>query len=274
MPLTGNPSIADILAAITDMRTSLTSQITDTQNKITESQEKQEVRNKDVQNHLKVHDRKFDQMYKRDTKRNLVIFGLDEALGKTMQIMREKVLDLLTNKLMIKDVRVFDIHDIRVVGGKKNLLVVTLCSPHLVRMALSNSMKLKGSKISVDFDLSPEERAEKKQLLAFKKEFKGQGKDCKLRKNTLIIGNETFTLQQLITNSKASGAPNASQSQDNVLMAPLDEDYEMSDLIKKRTPPGREEARNTKKFALNAPKILADTPNSKFTSEKSKDTNT
>lgn len=269
-----NPSTAVLLAAITEMRATITTQITETQNKIVEGQDIQEAKNVEIHNNLKVHDQKLNRAYKRDIKKNLVIYGLEEALGKPMWTVREKVLDLLTNKLLIKDIRVFDIHDIRTAGAKKNVLIATLCSPQLVQMAISSSMKLKGTKIAVDFDLSAEERAQKKQLLAFQRDFRSRGRECKMRKNTLVVGSETFTLQQLLASNPAVAVPGASgQTQAVGFGEPTQdvEDSEMSDATKKRTPPERDDRKNTKKFILNPPKI-PHTP-SKFTQEMNKEEN-
>lgn len=260
MTTPNEPTNSDIMAAIT----SLSSQITDIKNNLTEFQRHQEVKNLEVQNILAGHEKKLVQSFKRDIKSNLVVYNMEELAGEPVRIIREKVLDLLTNKLAITGVRPYDIHDIRMVGPKKNVLIVSLCSPHLVRIAMSQSIKLKGTKIAIDFDLSPEDRAEKRKLLAYRNELKDKGTDCKLRNKTLIINNVAYTLDQLTTQahvSEASGSSSQVQATVNTVNNPTPtpedrEDYEMSEANKKRTPPEREDTtRSVKKFILNPPRV-------------------
>uniref|UniRef100_A0A8D9ALW6 Uncharacterized protein n=1 Tax=Cacopsylla melanoneura TaxID=428564 RepID=A0A8D9ALW6_9HEMI len=256
----GNPSNADLMAAITASQTAVSAQIEELKATINEDREKVESKNADFEKRLKAHDRKFEITYKKEARKNIVIYGWEEAMNNPLHIIRDKFVSLLSDKLLVKDVRIFDIHDIRIAGSKKNVVIVTLCSPHLARMILSNAFKLKGSKIFLDFDRSPEERATRTKLLTHKKRLADQGKgNIKLKDNTLIVDGEALSLEQLdatmgeecenTTNSNLAEAEKAPET------ISTNNDFEMGKDIKKRSPPKQDFTQQSKKVILETPKL-------------------
>lgn len=197
----GQPSNADILEAISNMKMEVNNnvnlQIFELKQTIEDNNKIAEEKNVILENHLKDHDKKFDNAYKRDIKKNIVVYGWDELKNKPRYIMREKFLELLHGRLELQEVRNFDIHDIRTVGANKNVVVVSVCSAYLAHLIISKGFKLSGSKIYLAHDLSPEERKAKKKLLEHKKEFKNAGKTCELKNNALVVDGQTYTLEQL-----------------------------------------------------------------------------
>lgn len=279
------PSNSDIMNAIFNIG----AQLSDIKQTIEVDREKANEKILTIENRLESHDSKLLNYYKRDVKRNIVIFGWDEMLKNPLHIIRGKLLELIVERLEVKDVRMFDIHGIKITGPKKNVLVVTLCSPYLTRIIISNGKKLAGTKIFIDYDLSPEERANKKKLLNHKKAFSDGGIEAKLKNNTLIVGDKTYTLEQLeagefeIPNASQGTAPSAQQSssqqpQHNTNQTPRNlspnpaenEDFEMGTDRKKRTPPLQENDRLPKKFTLNTPKI--NVPNFPLENKTAKET--
>lgn len=254
-----SPSNADLMKAILQINSTLSNQMSELNKTMTEGQQKLEEKNSQLQIHLQSHDRKFDIAYKRDTKKNLVIYGWSAVLSKPIHIIREMCLELLVNKLNLEGVRLYDIHEIKVNGIKKNVVIVTLCSPCLVRLAISNAHRLKGSKIFLVYDMPPEERAVKKELLAYMRNLKSKGKDCKIKKNLLVIGDQSLTLNQVKT--QFGELPDDSQRQQNVNQAiqaggsssnsmqhTSDVVMDVVSDVKKRTPPPVEKPPESKKI--------------------------
>lgn len=136
-------------------------------------------------------------IFKRDSRKNLVIFGWAEMDKTSITDIRVKVLELLQIHLHIVGVRTFDIEYVRVAGKKKNVVIATLVTAELVRQAILKAENLKGSSIYISYDSSPEERQLKKNLLQHKKTLSAEGKMCKIKKQTLIVDSVAYTLQQL-----------------------------------------------------------------------------
>lgn len=152
------------------------------------------------------HEVQLKSIFRRDTKRNLVIFGWPDIDKTPNKNIREKVHDLLANKLQIQEVRTFDIENVRAVGKKKNLVIATLYSAELVRQAILNASKLKGSNVFLSYDSSPEERAMKKKLIQHKKILTEKGNLCKVQSKTLIVNSVAYTLEQLDNGALNQGA--------------------------------------------------------------------
>ncbi|KAL1448558.1 hypothetical protein WDU94_015642, partial [Cyamophila willieti] len=172
----------------------VSSQVTELRKKFDENEVRVAKKNEEIEHKLNSHEQKLDRQYKQDIKKNIIIYGWSEVQNEQNYVIRQKLLDLLTDNLQIQGVRSFDIHGVRIVGEKKNVVRATLCSPELVQLAIRNSAKLAGTKIFLDFDLSPEERAVKKELLSYKKVLSAQGKQCKLKnKSTLMVDNQPLT---------------------------------------------------------------------------------
>lgn len=253
------PSLADLMSAITQV----SSQLGEMRQSMSEGQETARKKNEQIENHLKVHDQKFDRYYKIDIKRNIVIYGWTEMQNQPLFVIRQKLLELLKDKLEIKDVRSFDIHALNKRGDKKNVIIATLCSPELVQQAVRNSAKLAGTKIFIDYDLAPAERKNKRELLMYKKNLAARDKECRLKgRNILMVDDEAFSLQQLqlkygVLNMDAEGAAVAQiQCVSNAQIEEIDTDFDMSDAVKKRTPPERVEMQTPKKqLILKQPKL-------------------
>lgn len=196
------PSNADIMEAITKMKTevneNINSQISQLKQTIEDNNIKAEEKNAIFENHLKDHDMKFDNAYKREVRKNIVVYGWEEVKNQPRYILRGKFLELLHGRLRLQEVRGFDIHDVRIVGPKKNIVVVTVCSAYLAHLIISKGFQLAGSKIFLEHDLSREERNVKKKLLEHKKQFKDIAQTCKITQNSaLVVNGQTYTLEQL-----------------------------------------------------------------------------
>ncbi|KAI5699946.1 hypothetical protein M8J75_011583 [Diaphorina citri] len=172
-----------------------------------------------VNENIASHSKQLKAIYRKDIKKNLVIHGWRDLTSCSIQNMRQEVLKLLTEKLEITDVRIFDIHNIQLVGPRKNIIIASLCPPELVRMAITNSKKLVGTNIYVRFDLSPEDRKIRKQLLEHKKALTAIGKTCKMRNNALLVDSVLFTLQQL-QNGEATDSREKTQNKRQLSISP------------------------------------------------------
>lgn len=246
------PSNAQLMQGISV----ILSQLTEMREETRKDKEKQWEKNLDFEQKLKTHDEKFEKTYKKEMRNNIVIYGWEDIVNKPLHIIRPKVVELFSDKLTLKDIRTFDIHDIRVVGTQKNVLIVTLCSPYLTRMIINNASKLKGTKIFINYDLSPEERAVKKKLLTYKNNLSSQGKVCKLKNNTqLVVDGRNFTLEELDAGIGGSGTRPSQEPGAGAVDSATEPDYEMSDTAKKRTPPHQETRQQHKKALLAPAKI-------------------
>lgn len=188
------------MAAMNQMVTQMSSvslQMTNMQSTMNSLKEDVNKRQDKCEVQVEKHEKQLKAIFKNDTRRNLVIFGWEEIAKGTNKQIREHVYNLLTEKLRIPGVRPYDVEFVRTAGQKKNVVVTTLYSAELVRQAVMNSSKLKGTSIYLSFDSSPEERAQKKRLLQHKKTLSEKGKICKIKYNTLVVDSCSYTLDQL-----------------------------------------------------------------------------
>lgn len=155
------------------------------------------------ENNIATNTRQLKAIFKRETRKNLVIIGWSEVVGLQPYEIRLKVMELLTQKLAIPGVRSFDIDFVRVTGNSNNIIIATLCTAELVRQAIRNGSKLKGTNIFLQYDASPEERNLKKKLLTYKRNLSAKGKVCKLTRNNkaLIVDSIEQTLEELEGNT-------------------------------------------------------------------------
>lgn len=191
------PKIGDVMVAINSVAKQVSSQLAEIQSTISFLKDDVEKRQNSCEKNIVSHSKQLKTIFKRETRKNLVIIGWEEVTKCTIQIMRDKIFELLVNKLEIRDVRRFDIYNVRVVGRNKNVIIAGLCSPELVRMAVTSGSKLAGTKIFLKYDTSPEEREQRKKLLEYKRTLSGLGKECKLRNKVLIVDSIPHTLAQL-----------------------------------------------------------------------------
>lgn len=181
----------------TTVRTELKEQLDTINTSVTSLREDVNRRQVAVETKVQKHDVQLKSIFKRDRNRNLVIFGWIGIEKTSIKEMREKVYNLLANNLQIQGCRSFDIEYVRAVGRNKKIVIATLCSAELVRQAIMNASKLKGSNVFLSYDSSPEERALKKRLINHKKNLTGKGKLCKVKNKTLIVNSVPYTLEQL-----------------------------------------------------------------------------
>uniref|UniRef100_A0A8D8MFM6 Uncharacterized protein n=1 Tax=Cacopsylla melanoneura TaxID=428564 RepID=A0A8D8MFM6_9HEMI len=260
-------SLADLMVAIVNV----SSQVAELVKKFDDNDLVVAKRNEEIEQKLKSHEQRLDKQYKEDIRRNIIIYGWSEVQNDENHVVRHKLVELLTDKLQIQGVRSFDIHSIRIVGEKKNVVRATLCSPHLVQLAIRNSAKLAGSKIFLDFDLSPEERAVKKELLSFKRTLSAQGKQCKLKnKNLLMVDNQPFTVEQLKGFNEVAADTQTQSSTQSQIGSGVDffADIEMGDATKKRTPPNQEDVQQIKKPLIKPSAFHTTGKTEKFLSKK------
>lgn len=188
------PTNADILNAISNIAT----RIGGVETSISELGKKVDTKNAFFESQLKEHDKKFESAYKKEVRKNIVIFGWKDMESKPKYVLREKFLELIHEKLLLKEVRNFDIHNIKTAGKKNNIVIVTLCSSYLAQTIVSKGFRLAGSDIFLEYDLSSEEREIKKKLLNYKKDLKAKGEISKVTKyNTLKINGQQYSLDQL-----------------------------------------------------------------------------
>lgn len=127
-------------------------------------------------------------------KNNIILFGLEIPNGSTLlNYTLEKLTELLG--IPLNDTDINNIYKLR--GDKIppiKLEFVTYLKKNLV---IKNRHKLKGTKIFIAHDLSPEEREQQKVLTTHLKLARSKNYMAKIKGNTLQINDEIYSLEQL-----------------------------------------------------------------------------
>lgn len=160
--------------------------------KIEESQER--VRHLEIENiALK---KKIEILERRQNSNNIVIFGLNKERNEiTFDLIREKLKSLIQ-----VDVNLLEIRDICCLGSRKNCPVkVEFVSNITKRHILSNCKKLTGTGISINNDLTYQQRQE---LAVLRRHLnihrQNKNKKSFIRGNKLVVDNIEYTANQLI----------------------------------------------------------------------------
>jgi hypothetical protein len=139
---------------------------------------------------------KIDDLENKHKKNNIITFGLLETEGGNGAI--DDFLMFANSKLDVTLDKSCISHAYRIGKnyGKRPLLVSFLYYESKANI-MKNVAKLKGSRISIADDLSPNSRAIRKNLLIKAKEARSEGLDVKVRNNCIIIDTVTLTYNSL-----------------------------------------------------------------------------
>lgn len=127
-------------------------------------------------------------------KNNILIFGLKvPSSGNLLNFTLNKLNELLGVELQESDINnIYQLKSEAIAPIK--IEFVTFLKKNLV---IKNRTKLKGSKIFIEHDLCPEDRQDQKILTHHLKEARSKNYLAKIKGKTLIVNNETYTLQEL-----------------------------------------------------------------------------
>lgn len=128
---------------------------------------------------------------------NIIIFGIGE---KNKKPLLENVTEILKNKLQI-ELSSSDFSNIYRIGqeapNKIRPIFVELTSQLKKHEILGNVSKLKGSGVSISKDLIPSEREEQKIIYKNYKKAKELNYSTKIIKNTLMVNDVTYSIEEL-----------------------------------------------------------------------------
>lgn len=131
-------------------------------------------------------------------KNNLMIFGLRDHKNLRDIELANWVTNQLKSLLGI-DIYLNDINNIYYLGNDANKpLRIELNSYLKKALILRNAYKLKGKQIFIDHDLSKKERVVKNVLNQNLKEAKKKGLRAYIKKEVLVIGDESYNYEQLV----------------------------------------------------------------------------
>lgn len=139
------------------------------------------------------------QLQRRARKNNVVIFGITS----TEPNLFEYTLKLLNESLEL-NILVTELNDIYRVGSKENPVqpvIVEFISFQRKSVVLRNAKKLKGKNIFINQDLCYEDRIINKILSKHLKEVRSKHIQAYIKGNKLIIGSETYTVEELESNT-------------------------------------------------------------------------
>lgn len=126
---------------------------------------------------------------KDNRKRNIVIYGVEEKEGESIQDL-QLILSSILNVKLECDLQKGEIDDFFRLGKKSDRsrpILIKLVSYWRKRELMSKSSKLKGSKISLANDLSPEDATKMKTLRQEMKDLRTKGHDVRIRGLTLLV---------------------------------------------------------------------------------------
>ncbi|CAB3388587.1 Hypothetical predicted protein [Cloeon dipterum] len=129
-------------------------------------------------------------------RRNAVVFGVPTADNLELAVD-----DLIFGKLELpKKPREEVIESFFRIGkpdGQARPIVIKFCSQAQKSIAMKNAFKLKGKKVAITDDLTPEERNDRRELLNARKDALRAGMQVKVLRNGLIVGGEKMTLADI-----------------------------------------------------------------------------
>lgn len=130
---------------------------------------------------------------RRTLKNNIVIFGLKLD---SSDLLHSVITQL--NTLLGTDLQKVEINNIYKLGKNKSIIKVEFLSFLSKTKVTSNRFKLKGSRIFINDDLCKEDRDDLKLLRQQLTLAKTRDHRAYIRKSCLVVGDEKFTIEQLI----------------------------------------------------------------------------
>jgi hypothetical protein len=144
---------------------------------------------KDIENKISRTDSTVRQIQKSERKNNIIAFGITDSKNETYAE-RDKAIEGLSNSLKIKKLDYSDAFRLGIKLPNKDRPLLIKLVRYTDKIELMKSCKnLKGTKISIDDDNTPEERKAKSELYKKMKDVLKQdpGASCKVNPNRLII---------------------------------------------------------------------------------------
>lgn len=218
-PQAQEPSLAAIMAKLTQMDTAMAGKLDDVKSEVQSirirfGQMEEEVeglkekvgslvdenrlleeKNSDLGDRLKFLERKVDDLEGRSRRNNLLFYGIPRDPDETNESCEDTLKDLLTDKLeLAEDVQFDRLHR---VSSKANSPLIACCSSYKDKIAiLKAKRKLKGTDIFIGEDYSHGVRVIRKKLSVFKKEEKRLGKQVSMVYDHLIVDGDKMYLSE------------------------------------------------------------------------------
>lgn len=153
---------------------------------------------------------------RRTRKNNIVVFGLDVNKDNLL----EETLEILNRHLGI-NLSTSDINNIYTVGAAdKPPVIVEFISFIKKVFVFKNVSKLKGTGLSIGHDMSKEDREQHKILRRHQKLASEQKLKAIIRGGKLLIGNDTYTVQELEKLERLEGSETEGEEGDKEISTP------------------------------------------------------
>ncbi|KAI5750676.1 hypothetical protein M8J77_000317 [Diaphorina citri] len=151
-------------------------------------------------------------------RKNIIIFGLEEKQGESFQDLESILLNLVCNTLELSDFSLLELDFARRLkpqpNGKPRPVLLGFTTQRRRISVLKNCGKLKGTKIHIHVDTSPEVREKEKTLQNEVMQLRRQGKHAILRRGKVIIqdnkaapGSSGSHTQKQVTKRALSESP-------------------------------------------------------------------
>ncbi|KAI5730613.1 hypothetical protein M8J76_015656 [Diaphorina citri] len=151
-------------------------------------------------------------------RKNIIIFGLEEKQGESFQDLESILLNLVCNTLELSDFSLLELDFARRLkpqpNGKPRPVLLGFTTQRRRISVLKNCGKLKGTKIHIHVDTSPEVREKEKLLQNEVMQLRRQGKHAILRRGKVIIqdnkaapGSSGSHTQKQVTKRALSESP-------------------------------------------------------------------
>lgn len=168
--------------------------------------------NMEMQKEIDDQNKRINELEKELRKKNIIIYGIEEAKEEDVQCLKQKVKEIIT-KLEVQCNENEDILDIRRIGKVdtnkiRPLLVETKNWNKKIEIMKATS-KLKGTKIFLSDDYPKDIQNQRKILIQHMKEAKDQGHRVKLNYNTLIIDGRIYTAENIGQRQELGEASNS-----------------------------------------------------------------
>lgn len=152
---------------------------------------------------------KSNLMEKEMVRRNLIIYGLEEDSGESLDDLKNKLLYIFNEKMEL-NIAVQEIDQFHRMGsrdrGKKRAVLVKMVSGWRKSEILRSSGKLKGTKLYVEMDLTKEEQEERNKMLELMKQHRRQGDYAVVRGSKLYVSrnpvNKEETAKQTVESAR------------------------------------------------------------------------
>jgi hypothetical protein len=167
--------------------------------------------------------RRISQLERYTRRKNVVIFGVPDDVPA-----EGALATLATGKLSLERVPPIAAAYRIGKGAERRPILVKLCSQQDKELIMSNVGKLRGTKISINDDLTPEEQAVRRTIVAASKAAKERGIFCKVRRTGLLVNDRLVPSHELCSDAwmdqlegSASGRNSGKRTSDEILSPPL-----------------------------------------------------